>query len=143
LVNNSTQSSQGMATLGVRSALRRSAEGEHSMSIYATSSYAFESAEDAAERFEGSREGNVYSRFCNPSVDAFAERLAVMEGGEACVATASGMSAILSTCLATLSAGDHIVTARTLFGSTIGLFNNHLSRFGISVTYVEPDDLDG
>src|SRR5699024_10378060 len=92
-------------------------------------------------RFYGSHPGNVYSRFSNPSVDAFAERLAAMEGGAACVATASGMAAILATCLATLSAGDHIIAARTLFGSTIGLFNNHLSRFGITITYVEPDDL--
>lgn len=141
-MTETTQETGGIATLGVRSATRRSAEGEHSISIYATSSYAFESAEDAAARFDGSRKGNIYSRFSNPSVDAFAERLAAMEGGETCVATASGMAAILSTCLATLSAGDHIVTARTLFGSTIGLFNNHLSRFGIDVTYVEPDDLD-
>src|SRR5699024_4755384 len=99
-------------------------------------------AEDAAERFEGSREGNVYSRFSNPSVDAFGERLAVMEGGEACVATASGMSASLSTCLATLSSGDHILTSRTLFGSTSGLVTYSPARFGITVTYVEPDDLD-
>src|SRR5699024_4228883 len=112
------------------------------MGIYPTSSFVFDSAEDAEARFAGERDGNIYSRFSNPSVDAFARRLADMEGGESCVATASGMAAILSTCLATLSAGDHIVAARTLFGSTVGLFNNHLSRFDVKTTYVEPDDLD-
>src|SRR5699024_5926271 len=112
------------------------------MGIYPTSSFVFDSAEDAEARFAGERDGNIYSRFSNPSVDAFARRLADMEGGESCVATASGMAAILSLCMATLSAGDHILAARTLFGSTIGLFNNHLSRFGIHTTFVDPDSAD-
>ncbi len=132
----------GTATRGVRAGEHRSPEGEHSMAIYATSSYVFDSADDAAARFAGEAPGNIYSRFTNPTVDAFGKRLAAMEGGECCVATASGMSAILSTCLATLEAGDHIVAAYTLFGSTIGLFNNYLAKLGISTTYVPPDDLD-
>lgn len=132
----------GTATRGVRAGEHRGPEGEHSMAIYATSSYVFDSAEDAAARFAGEASGNIYSRFTNPTVDAFGKRLAALEGGECCVGTASGMSAILATCLGTLQAGDHIVAAHTLFGSTIGLFNNHLSRLGITTTYVAPDDLD-
>lgn len=130
----------GTATRGVRAGEHRSPEGEHSMAIYATSSYVFDSADDAAARFAGEASGNIYSRFTNPSVDAFGRRLAAMEGAECCVGTASGMSAILAICLATLSAGDHIVAAHTLFGSTINLFKNHLSRFGITTTFVAPDD---
>lgn len=140
--NDTDRPAAGIATLGVRAGEHRGPEGEHSMGLYATSSFVFDSAEDAQARFAGEKSGNIYSRFSNPSVDAFGRRLAAMEGGEACVATASGMSAILATCLALLSAGDHVVAARTLFGSTIGLFNNHLSRFGIETTYVEPDDID-
>lgn len=136
----SNDNSWGNATRGVRAAALRSPEGEHSAAIYATSSYVFASAEDAQARFAGEAPGNIYSRFTNPSVDAFGQRLAAMEGGACCVGTASGMAAILSTCLATLSAGDHIVAAYTLFGSTIGLFNNHLYRFGIETTYVDPAD---
>lgn len=134
------QENWGNATRGVRAAELRGNEREHSAPIYATSSYIFDSAEDAAAHFNGQTSGNIYSRFVNPSVDAFGQRLAAMENGDACVGTASGMAAILSTCLATLSAGDHIVAAYTLFGSTIGLFNNHLSRFGIETTYVDPAD---
>ena len=141
-IANTDNPNWGTATQGVRAGVERSALGEHSEPIFATSSFVFESAEQAAARFSGDEPGNIYSRFTNPTVDAFCRRLAVMEGGETCVATASGMSAILSTCLALLSAGDHIVAAHTLFGSTIGLFNNHLSRFGISTSYVAPDNVD-
>lgn len=132
----------GTATQGVRAGSAPGEQGEHSIPIYATSSFVFDSAEQAAARFAGEEPGNIYSRFTNPTVDAFCRRLAAMEGGEVCVASASGMSAILSTCLALLNTGDHIVAAHTLFGSTIGLFNNHLSRFGISTSYVAPDDID-
>lgn len=132
----------GTATQGVRAGFEPGTEGEHSAPIFATSSFVFDSAEQAASRFAGDEPGNIYSRFTNPTVDAFCRRLAAMEGGETCVATSSGMSAILTTCMAVLNAGDHIVAAHTLFGSTIGLFNNHLSRFGIATSYVAPDDLD-
>lgn len=132
----------GTATRGVRARATRTPEGEHSYPIYVTSSFVFDSAAQAAARFGGDEPGNIYSRFTNPTVRTFGERLAAMEGGEACVATASGMSAILSTCLALLNQGDHIVAAHTLFGSTISLFNNHLSRFGVSTSYVSPTDID-
>ena len=132
----------GTATRGVRAGTHRTPEGEHSGAIYMTSSFVFESADEAAARFAGDAPGNIYSRFTNPTVDAFSKRLAAMEGGECCVATASGMSAILATCLATLESGDHIVAAHTLFGSTIGLFNNYLGKLGITTSYVAPDDLD-
>lgn len=132
----------GTATRGVRAGAARTPEGEHSYPIFVTSSFVFDSAAQAAARFAGEEPGNIYSRFTNPTVRAFGERLAAMEGGETCVATASGMSAILSTCLALLNQGDHIVAAHTLFGSTIGLFNNHLSRFGVTTSYVSPTDVD-
>ncbi|WP_423823946.1 O-succinylhomoserine sulfhydrylase [Salinisphaera sp. SPP-AMP-43] len=132
----------GTATRGVRAGTLRSPEGEHSSAIHMTSSFVFESAEACAARFAGEDPGNIYSRFTNPTVDAFCQRLAAMEGGECCVATGSGMAAILATCLATLQSGDHIVAAHTLFGSTIGLFNNYLGKLGIRTTFVAPDDLD-
>jgi len=134
--------SWGTATRGVRAANLRGPEGEHSSAIHMTSSFVFESAEACAARFAGDDPGNIYSRFTNPTVDAFSKRLAAMEGGEACVATSSGMSAILATCLATLESGDHIVAAHTLFGSTIGMFNNYLAKLGISTSYVSPEDID-
>ncbi len=142
MVNDDFDPDWGAATRGVHAGNHRGAEGEHSNAIYMTSSFVFASAEAAAARFAGETRGNIYSRFSNPTVDAFAKRLAVMEGGESCVATASGMAAILATCLATLKAGDHIVAAYTLFGSTIGLFNNYLGKLGITTQYVAPDDID-
>lgn len=132
----------GLATRGVRAGTHRSPEGEHSSAIYMTSSFMFDSAEACAARFAGEDPGNIYSRFTNPTVDAFCDRLAAMEGGQSCVATGSGMAAILATCLATLAAGDHIVAAHALFGSTIGLFNNYLAKLGIRTSYVAPDDID-
>lgn len=128
------------ATLGVRAYEPRSEAREHSAAIHVTSSFIFNSAAQAAAVFAGAEAGYIYSRFSNPTVRAFEQRLAAMEGGDACVATASGMSAILSMCMALLKAGDHILTSRTLFGSTISLFNNILSRFGVDVTYVDPVD---
>ena len=130
----------GDATLGIRAAEFRTAEMEHSAAIFPTSSFTFETAAQAAATFAGERPGNIYSRFTNPTVRAFEQRLAAMEGAECGVATASGMSAILATVMALLSAGDHVVTARTLFGSTINLFANVLSRFGIQTTFVDPAD---
>jgi O-succinylhomoserine sulfhydrylase len=130
----------GYSTLGIRAAEPRTEEMEHSASISLTSSFVFRSAAEAAAVFSGAQPGNVYSRFTNPTVRAFEERLAAMEGGASCVATSSGMVAIQTLCLALLSAGDHIVASRGLFGASINLFNNILSRFGLSTTYVDQTD---
>jgi O-succinylhomoserine sulfhydrylase len=132
----------GFSTLAIRTGHTRTAEGEHSEAIFATSSYVFASAAQAAARFAGEASGNIYSRFTNPTVRAFEERLAAMEGGECAVATASGMSAILAVCLGLLKAGDHIVSSRSIFGSTTMLFNKYLTRFGIGTSYVSLSELD-
>ncbi len=130
------------ATLAVRAGQRRTAEGEHAEPLFLTSSYVFGSAAEAAARFSGAEPGNIYSRFTNPTVRTFEERLAALEGGERCVATASGMSAILATCLGLLKAGDHIVSSRAIFGSTVVLFDNYLGKLGIETAYVDLQDLD-
>jgi O-succinylhomoserine sulfhydrylase len=132
----------GLATQAIRTGHRRTAEGEHSEPIFATSSFVFASAAEAAARFSGEEQGNIYSRFTNPTVDTFQQRLAAMEGGASCVATASGMSAILATCMGLLQAGDHILSSRGIFGSTTMLFNNYLTRFGIDVSYAPLTDID-
>jgi len=128
-------------TLAVRAGQQRSAEGEHSEALFPTSSYVYKSAAQAAARFSGDEPGNIYSRFTNPTVRNFEQRLAVMEGGVSCVATASGMAAILATCLGLLKSGDHIVSSRALFGSTVMLFNNYIKKFGIEVSWVDGADL--
>jgi len=134
---------EGLAaeTLAVRAGQERSQFNEHSEALYLTSSFVFDSAAQAAARFSGAEEGNVYSRFTNPTVAAFQERLAGLEGAEACVATASGMSAILSLVMAHLSAGDHIVASTGLFGATVQLFSGILSRFGLETTFVGQTDV--
>ena len=132
----------GLATRAIRTGHRRTPEGEHGEPIFTTSSYVFASAREAAARFAGDESGNIYSRFTNPTVSAFEERLAAMEGGECCVATASGMSAILSLCMGLLKAGDHLVSSRSIFGSTTILFNKYLTRFGIETSYVPLADLE-
>lgn len=129
-----------LATLAVRAGQVRTQEGEHAEPIFTTSSYVFASAADAAARFDDSAPGNIYSRFTNPTVRCFEERLAAMEGAASCVATGSGMAAILSTCMALMKAGDHIVCSDSVFGSTIGLLNRYMMKFGVEVTYVRPDD---
>ncbi|HKE94525.1 MAG TPA: O-succinylhomoserine sulfhydrylase [Povalibacter sp.] len=131
-----------LATLGIRAGQVRTQEGEHSEPIFTTSSYVFRNAAEAAARFAEGAKGNVYSRFTNPTVKCFEERLAAMEGGAACVATASGMAAILATCMALLKTGDHIVCSESVFGSTIALINRYLVRFGVEVSYVPLDDND-
>ena len=127
-------------TRAVRAGQHRTNEGEHSEPIFATSSYVFKNAAEAAARFAGTAPGNIYSRFTNPTVRAFEERLAALEGGESCVAFASGMVAILSTCLALLKSGDHIVSSRNVFGSTVLQFNNYLGKFGVATSYVSQTD---
>lgn len=131
----------GFNTLAVRAGQHRTQEGEHSEPIFPTSSYVFGSAAEAAARFSGELPGNIYSRFTNPTVRTFEQRLAALEGAAACVATASGMSAILSTCLALLRSGDHIVASRSIFGTTTVMFNNYLAKFGVSTEFVELHDL--
>ena len=130
-----------LETLGIRVGHHRTGEGEHSEPIFATSSFVFSTAAEAAARFSGDTAGNIYSRFTNPTVRAFEERLAAMEGGECCVATASGMSAILATCMGLLAHGDHIVSSRSIFGSTTVLFDKYLARFGITTDYADLADL--
>ncbi|WP_054112630.1 O-succinylhomoserine sulfhydrylase [Marinagarivorans algicola] len=132
----------GIHTLAIRAGINRTAEGEHSEAIFATSSYVFNSAEEAAARFAGNEPGNVYSRYTNPTVNTFQERIAAMEGGEAAVATASGMAAILSTCMALLKAGDHVVCSRSVFGTTTVLFSKYLQKFGVKVSTVSLTALD-
>ncbi|MHB1331002.1 MAG: O-succinylhomoserine sulfhydrylase [Sulfuriferula sp.] len=129
-------------TLGVRAGIERSQFNEHSEALFLTSSFVFNSAAQAAARFKGEEPGNIYARFTNPTVTMFEQRLAALEGAERCVATASGMSAILATVMGLLSAGDHIVASRSIFGSTVQLFNNIMARFGIETTLVSPTDVD-
>lgn len=133
---------KGFATRAVRAGQIRTQEGEHAEPIFPTSSYVFESAEHAAARFSGDEPGNIYSRFTNPTVRTFEQRLATLEGGESAVATSSGMSAILSTFMALLSAGDHIVSSRSVFGTTRVLFDKYLAKFGVETDYVDLTDLE-
>ncbi len=131
-----------LSTVAVRAGVHRTNEGEHAEPIFATSSFVFGSAAEAAARFGGSEPGNIYSRFTNPTVRTFEERLAALEGAERCVATSSGMAAILATCMGLLKAGDHIVASRSLFGTTPVLFNNFLTKFGVEVSYVTLSELE-
>ena len=126
------------ATLGVRAGQLRSEFNEHSEALYLTSSFVFDSAEQAAARFTGTEGGFVYSRFSNPTVTMLQDRLAALEGAESCIATASGMSAILATAMALLKSGDHIVCSNAVFGSTVQLFSGILGRFGVETTFVSP-----
>jgi O-succinylhomoserine sulfhydrylase len=139
---DNSQDNKRFDTLAIRAGQERTGEDEHSEPIFATSSYVFGSAAEAAARFSGEAPGNIYSRFTNPTVRAFERRLAALEQAESCVATASGMSAILSTCLALLKTGDHIVASRSIFGSTTMLFSTYLARLGIETSFVDLDDLD-
>jgi O-succinylhomoserine sulfhydrylase len=131
-----------ISTLGVRAGQARSDFREHSEALFLTSSFVFESAAQAAEGFTGTSGDFVYSRFSNPTVSMFQDRLAALEGAEACVATASGMSAILATAMALLKSGDHIVCSAAVFGSTVQLFGTILSRFGVETTFVSPSKVD-
>lgn len=131
----------GIDTLAVRFGQTRTPEGEHSEPIFTTSSYVFDSAAGAAARFSGEDRGNVYSRYTNPTVRMFQDRIAALEGGEAAVATASGMAAILSTCMSILKSGDHVVCSRSVFGTTTAMFNRYFKKFGVDVTFVTATDL--
>src|ERR1700704_5105026 len=131
-----------LATLGVRAGQARTEFNEHAEALFLTSSFVFDSAEQAAARFTGTEDGFVYSRFSNPTVSMFQDRLAALEGAESCIATASGMSAILATAMALLKGGDHIVCSSAVFGATVQLFNNYFGRFGVETTYVSPTRID-
>ncbi|MDZ4202647.1 MAG: O-succinylhomoserine sulfhydrylase [Gallionella sp.] len=128
-------------TLAIRAGSVRSQFNEHSEALFLTSSFVFENAAQAAARFIGEEQGNIYARFTNPTVTMFEDRLAAMEGAEQCVATASGMSAILACVMGVLKAGDHIVASRSLFGATVNLFNNVIKKFGVETTYVSATDV--
>lgn len=128
-------------TLAVHAGTVRSQFGEHSEAMFLTSSFVFENAAQAAARFGGEQQGNIYARFTNPTVSMFQDRLAALEGAEQCVATASGMSAILACVMGLLKSGDHIVASRSLFGSTSNLFNNIIKKFGIETSYVSATDV--
>lgn len=126
-----------LETQAIRTGHRRTHEDEHSIPIFATSSYVFKSAEEASLRFTGKIAGNIYSRFTNPTVDAFQQRLALMEKGERCLAFASGMAAIMAVGMGLLKAGDHVVCSRGVFGNTVMIFNNYFAKFGVETDFVD------
>jgi O-succinylhomoserine sulfhydrylase len=130
------------STLGVRAGTARTKFNEHSEALFLTSSFVFDNAAQAAARFTGGDGGFVYSRFTNPTVTMFQDRLAALEGAEACVATASGMSAILAMSMALLKAGEHVVCSNAVFGATVQLYSTILSRFGIETTFVSPTRIE-
>ena len=128
-------------TLSVRAGSEMTAYGENSEALFLNSSFRFDSAAQAAARFGGSEPGNIYSRFTNPTVTVFQNKLAALEGAEQCVATSSGMSAILACVMGLCSAGDHIVASRSIFGTSVQLFSNILARWGLQVSFVSLTDL--
>jgi O-succinylhomoserine sulfhydrylase len=131
-----------LSTKGVRAGQVRTEFNEHAEALFLTSSFVFDNAAQAAARFANQEEGMVYSRYTNPTVSMFQDRLAALEGAETCVATASGMAAILATAMVHLKAGDHVVCSNAVFGATIQLFNNILGRFGIETSYVSPTKVE-
>ena len=137
-----TGSEYDFGTLAVRAGTVRSQFNEHSEAMYLTSSFVFDSAQEAAARFSGEDDGMVYSRYTNPTVQMLQTRLAALEGAQCCIATSSGMSAILGLVMSLMKAGEHVVASRSLFGATVQLFNNMLKRFGIETTFVEPTRID-
>ncbi|WP_038141826.1 O-succinylhomoserine sulfhydrylase [Thiothrix lacustris] len=136
------ESDWDFATLAIRAGHERTNEGEHSEAIFPTSSFVFGSAAEAAARFGGQEPGNIYARFTNPTVRYFQERLAALEGGESCVATSSGMSAILAVMLGLLKAGDHVVCSRAVFGTTTLLLQNYIGKFGVAISFVDLTDME-
>lgn len=127
-------------TLAVRAAVDKSQYGENSESLYLTSSFTQPDCETAARRFSGLEEGFIYSRFTNPTVASMEMRLAAMEGAQACIGTASGMSAVLLLCMGLLKSGDHVVCSRSVFGSTIKLIASEFGKFGVESTFVSQTD---
>ena len=141
-MNDENFSELDFTTRACRAGTSMTGEQEHSDPMFLTSSFCFSSAAEAAARFSGEDEGNVYSRFTNPTVAAFEQRLAALEGGEACIGTSSGMGAILATCMSLLSAGDHVVASHSIFGTTVNLFKNVLGKFGVEFSFVDLTDSD-
>ncbi|MBA0901676.1 MAG: O-succinylhomoserine sulfhydrylase [Candidatus Nitrotoga sp.] len=139
--SNHTEQLHQLETRAVHTGTTRSQFNEHSEALFLTSSFVFDNAAQAAARFIGTEPGNIYSRFTNPTVTMFEERLAALEGAEQCVATASGMSAILACCMGLLQNGDHIVASRSIFGSTVNLFGTILKRFGVDTSFVSATDI--
>ncbi len=139
-MKNDKRPDYGLNTQAVRAGQQRTPENEHGEPIFTTSSFVFDNAAQAAARFKGDEEGNIYSRFTNPTVRTFEERLAAMEGGERCIGTSSGMSAILCTVMGLLSSGDHMVSSNSIFGTTVNLFANIIPKFGIETSFVEMTD---
>ncbi|HEX7558522.1 MAG TPA: O-succinylhomoserine sulfhydrylase [Usitatibacter sp.] len=130
-------------TLGVRAGGLRSDFQEHSEALALTTSFVYKSAAEAARKFANEEPGNIYSRFTNPTVKMFQDRLAALEGAEACVATATGMAAVATLALGLLKSGDHIIAARGVFGTVVPLFDQILARLGIATTWVPLTDIDG
>jgi len=137
-----THNSYQFDTLAVRTGHRRTGENEHGEPIFTTSSFVFDNAAQAAARFSGDEPGNIYARFTNPTVQNFEQRLAALEGGESCVATASGMAAIMATCVGLLETGDHLVSSASIFGTTTVLLDRYLPRFGIETSMVDMTNID-
>jgi O-succinylhomoserine sulfhydrylase len=129
-------------TKAIREGYRNTQEQEHSEAIFLTSSFIFDSAEQAEKRFSNEEPGNIYARFTNPTVDAFEKKLASLENGDACVATSSGMAAIFATIMSLLKSGDHLVASRNMFGTSIVLLNNIVSKFNIDISFVDHGNLD-
>ncbi len=136
-MNNTDWNDYSLETQAIRAGHQRTPEDEHSIPIFATSSYVFKSAEDAALRFTGKIPGNIYSRFTNPTVNAFQERLAFMEKGERCLAFSSGMAAIMAVGMGLLKAGDHVICSRSVFGNTVLVFQNYFAKFGVETDFVD------
>ena len=136
------KNSKKFETNSVRAGSIRSDQGEHSEALYLTSSFVFKNAKEAAARFANLEVGNVYSRFTNPSVKMFEDRLASLEGAEQCVATSTGMSAILACVMGLCDTGDHIVVSKSVFGTTVKLFDNILTKWGLNVSYVSLTNLN-
>jgi O-succinylhomoserine sulfhydrylase len=128
-------------TKAIREGYRTTQEQEHSEAIFLTSSFVYDSAEQAANRFSKEEPGNIYARFTNPTVDAFEKKLAALEGAQACVATSSGMAAIFASIMALVESGDHIVASRNMFGTSIVLLNTIVSKFNVGISYVDLSDL--
>lgn len=141
-MSQQTDAHYDLATLAIRTGHERTHEGEHGEPIFLTSSFVYENAAEAAGKFSGEIAGNIYSRFTNPTVTMFEKRLAAIEGAERAVATSSGMGAILSIVLAYLSAGDHVICSRAMFGSSVSLFDKYVRKFGIDIDFVDLVDVD-
>jgi len=128
-------------TLAVRAAVDKSQYGENSEALFLTSSFTQPDSETAARRFSGLEDGYIYSRFTNPTNASMEQRLAALEGAEACISTSSGMSAVLLLCMGLLKAGDHVVCSQSVFGSTLKLIGSEFAKFGVQSTFVPQTDV--